>query len=174
MNDGACERVRVSNELEESVKPCPSFEQITVIRQKRRRYTLPHMALDKLPEPTWVHNMTKAGTPWRAHMAGVGGMGIGVVNAILVRAGHKEGYRVIFSDKKGLAIRNGGVYSQITFVSESADGPAPVDHSAEQEQEAKAIDANEASDPRSSHHTNASFDNSVVRTSVPSSRRRPR
>jgi Pyruvate/2-oxoacid:ferredoxin oxidoreductase gamma subunit len=30
-------------------------------------------------------------------MAGVGGMGIGVVNAILVRAGHKEGYRVVFS-----------------------------------------------------------------------------
>ena len=49
-------------------------------------------------------------------MAGVGGMGIGVVGAILVRAGHKEGYRVVFQDKKGLAIRNGGVYSQITFV----------------------------------------------------------
>ncbi len=53
-------------------------------------------------------------------MAGVGGMGIGVVNAILVRAGHKEGYRVIFADKKGLAIRNGGVYSQITFVQGAA------------------------------------------------------
>jgi len=54
-------------------------------------------------------------------MAGVGGMGIGVVNAILVRAGHKEGYRVIFADKKGLAIRNGGVYSQITFVKEGPE-----------------------------------------------------
>jgi indolepyruvate ferredoxin oxidoreductase len=49
-------------------------------------------------------------------------MGIGVVNAILVRAGHKEGYRVVFADKKGLAIRNGGVYSQITFVKESEEG----------------------------------------------------
>ena len=49
-------------------------------------------------------------------MSGVGGMGIGVVGAILVRAGHKEGYRVIFQDKKGLAIRNGGVFAQITFV----------------------------------------------------------
>jgi indolepyruvate ferredoxin oxidoreductase len=56
-------------------------------------------------------------------MAGVGGMGIGVVNAILVRAGHKEGYRVVFSDKKGSAIRNGGVYSQITFVQDD-DGVA--------------------------------------------------
>ena len=52
-------------------------------------------------------------------MSGVGGMGIGVVGAILVRAGHKEGYHVIFQDKKGLAIRNGGVFSQITFVEDS-------------------------------------------------------
>ena len=64
--------------------------------------------------------MLKPGGVWRCHMAGVGGMGIGVVNAILVRAGHKEGYRVIFADKKGLAIRNGGVYSQITFVNDGA------------------------------------------------------
>ena len=92
---------------------------MTVVRQKRRRYTLPHMALDKLPEPPRVHAMDKPGDAWRVHMAGVGGMGIGVVSAILVRAGHKEGYRVIFADKKGLAIRNGGVYSQITFVKDA-------------------------------------------------------
>jgi indolepyruvate ferredoxin oxidoreductase len=118
VNDGACERVRTTNEVADGVKPCPSFEQVTIVRQRRRRYTLPHMALDKLPEPTPIHDMSKPGTAWRAHMAGVGGMGIGVVNAILVRAGHKEGHRVIFADKKGLAIRNGGVYSQITFVKE--------------------------------------------------------
>src|SRR3954468_11160537 len=107
VNDGACERVRTSNEAGITVKPCPSFEQVTIIRQKRRRYTLPHLALDKLPEPTWVHPMTEASATWRVHMSGVGGMGIGVVGAILVRAGHKEGYRVLFQDKKGLAIRNG-------------------------------------------------------------------
>ena len=118
-NDGACERVTTSNDYGNGVKPCPSFEQITVVRKKRRRYMLPHMALDKLPEPTAVHSLSAAGSAWRAHLAGVGGMGIGVVNAILVRAGHKEGYRVLFQDKKGLAIRNGGVYSQITFVSNS-------------------------------------------------------
>jgi indolepyruvate ferredoxin oxidoreductase len=118
VNDGACERVKVSNEYGNNVKPCPSFEQITVIRQRRRRYTLPHMALDKLPEPTHVHDMSAKGAVWRSHMAGVGGMGIGVVNAILVRAGHKEGHRVVFQDKKGLAIRNGGVYSQITFIND--------------------------------------------------------
>src|SRR4051812_22171982 len=120
-NDGACERVRTTNEIAVSVKPCPSFEQVTIVRQRRRRYMLPHMALDKLPEPAPIHDMSKPGTAWRAHMAGVGGMGIGVVNAILVRAGHKEGYRVVFSDKKGLAIRNGGVFSQITFVQDGKE-----------------------------------------------------
>ena len=121
VNDGACERVRVSNDYGTNVKPCPSFEQVEVIRQRRRRYTLPHMGLDKLPEPKRVHPMKQPGDAWRAHMAGVGGMGIGVVNAILVRAGHKEGYHVVFADKKGLAIRNGGVYSQITFVKEGGN-----------------------------------------------------
>jgi indolepyruvate ferredoxin oxidoreductase len=122
VNDGACERVRVSNEAGKNLKPCPSFEQVTIIRQRRRRYTLPQMDLNKLPDPTPIHKLVRPGDTWRAHMAGVGGMGIGVVNSILVRAGHKEGYRVIFADKKGLAIRNGGVYSQITFVKEDEEG----------------------------------------------------
>jgi indolepyruvate ferredoxin oxidoreductase len=116
VNDGACERVRSTNEIGVDIKPCPSFEQVTIIRKKRRRYLLPHMALDKLPDATAVHKMSEPGDVWRVHMAGVGGMGIGVVGAILVRAGHKQGYRVVFADKKGLAIRNGGVYSHITFV----------------------------------------------------------
>ena len=60
------------------------------------------MALDKLPEPdaactTWPSPAT-AGA---CHMAGVGGMGIGVVGAILVRAGHKEGYRVRLPGQEG-------------------------------------------------------------------------
>jgi indolepyruvate ferredoxin oxidoreductase len=116
VNDGACVRVTVSNEIASGVKPCPSFEQVTVVRQKRRRYNLPHMALDKLPEPRRIHEMKNPGDAWRVHMAGVGGMGIGVVGSILIRAGHKQGYRVLFQDKKGLAIRNGGVYGQMTFV----------------------------------------------------------
>ncbi|MDB5356535.1 MAG: Indolepyruvate ferredoxin oxidoreductase, alpha and beta subunit, partial [Phycisphaerales bacterium] len=79
VNDGACERVRVSNEAGIGVKPCPSFEQVTIVRQRRRRYSLPHLALDKLPEPAFVHSMKNPGDVWRAHMAGVGGMGIGVI-----------------------------------------------------------------------------------------------
>ncbi|HEX8522907.1 MAG TPA: DUF6537 domain-containing protein [Tepidisphaeraceae bacterium] len=124
VNDGACERVRTSNDYGTSVKPCPSFEQVTVIRKKRKRYTLPNMHLDRLPDPAFVHDMSASGASWRIHMAGVGGMGIGLVGAILVRAGHKEGYRVVFQDKKGLAIRNGGVYSQMTFVNDNLP-PSP-------------------------------------------------
>ena len=116
VNDGACERVRVSNEFGESIKACPSFEQVTIKRSRRRRYLLPHMSLDRLPEPKHAHDMSEPGATWRCHMSGVGGMGIGMVSAILVRAAHKEGYEVVFQDKKGLAIRNGGVFSQITFV----------------------------------------------------------
>ncbi len=125
VNDGACERVRVSNEIAVDVKPCPSFEQLTVIRKRRRRYTLPNMSLDKLPSPEWV-NPPRANQPWRVHMSGVGGMGIGLASAILVRAGHKEGYRVTYSEKKGLAIRNGGVFAQITFArTDEPDQPTP-------------------------------------------------
>ena len=43
------------------------------------------------------------------------GMGIGTATSILVFAGRHEGYHVQFSDKKGLAIRNGSVYSQLVF-----------------------------------------------------------
>ncbi len=119
VNDGACERVRVNNSYGRDLKPCPSFEQITVVRSKRKRYKLPNMELSKLPDPEPLHKLDNPGDTWRAHLSGVGGMGIGVVNAILVRAGHKEGYHVLFQDKKGLAIRNGGVYSQISFIRES-------------------------------------------------------
>lgn len=122
VNDGACDRVTMSNDYGKNIKPCPSFEQITIVRKKRRRYMLPNMELSKLPEADRIHKMTEPGDTWRVHMAGVGGMGIGVVGALLVRAGHFAGYQVVFSDKKGLAIRNGGVYSQITWIK----GYAPV------------------------------------------------
>ena len=34
VNDGACDRVTMSNDYGKNVKPCPSFEQITVDAQK--------------------------------------------------------------------------------------------------------------------------------------------
>jgi indolepyruvate ferredoxin oxidoreductase len=143
VNDGACVRVTTSNDYGNQVKPCPSFEQVTVLRKKRRRYTLPNMELHKLPEPARVHHLDKPGEQWRVHMAGVGGMGIGVVGSILIRAGHKQGYRVLFQDKKGLAIRNGGVYGQLTFVRDDAP----------QMQSAECRVQNESTDGHSSSST---------------------
>lgn len=165
VNDGACERVRVSNRAGTSAKPCPSFEQVTVVRRKRRRYLLPNMSLDKLPEPPRVHAMSQPGDIWRVHMSGVGGMGIGVVGAILVRAGHMEGYRVVFTDKKGLAIRNGGVYSQITFVNE---GSRTDTGGRQGRQEIKSASSGTAEPfSRSTAQPDASFLNREPRTSNP-------
>ncbi|MGB2824911.1 MAG: DUF6537 domain-containing protein, partial [Phycisphaerae bacterium] len=71
----------------------------------------PELGLDDIPEP----QKRPLGELWRCCLTGVGGMGAGVATQILVRAGHKEGYPVIFLDKKGLAIRNGGVVSQVLY-----------------------------------------------------------
>jgi indolepyruvate ferredoxin oxidoreductase len=114
------------------------------------------MALDKLPEPTPIHKLENPGDTWRVHMAGVGGMGIGVVGAILIRAGHKEGYRVLFQDKKGLAIRNGGVYGQMTFVKDDGE-------------EARRHEGTKARrDEEDPSRTAADSSSSCLRASVPS------
>lgn len=42
-------------------------------------------------------------------------MGIGTISKILVVAGHLQGYDVTFCDRKGLAIRNGAVYTHVTY-----------------------------------------------------------
>jgi len=101
VNDGACAKLGA----------CPSFEEITVIRKRPPTRRGHQIKLEDIPEP----KIDFDGNVWRAWMAGVGGMGIGPAASILVLAGRKEGYDVQFSDKKGLAIRNGGVYSQIIF-----------------------------------------------------------
>ncbi|GMU22763.1 MAG: indolepyruvate ferredoxin oxidoreductase [Phycisphaerae bacterium] len=101
VNDGACARLDA----------CPSFEEVIVTR-KRPPHPRDHkIRLEDIPEP----QINFQGDVWRAWIAGVGGMGIGTATSILVFAGQHEGYTVQFSDKKGLAIRNGGVYSQLIF-----------------------------------------------------------
>jgi len=102
VNDGACQRVGA----------CWSFERVTIKRRRPPRSRVPELGLDSIPEP----RQRPAGEMWYCYLAGVGGMGIGLATQILVRAGHKEGYHVAFVDKKGLAIRNGGVNSQVVFM----------------------------------------------------------
>jgi indolepyruvate ferredoxin oxidoreductase len=99
VNDGACAKIGA----------CPSFEEVIVTRRNRPTPRGHKMTLAGIPEPS----RRFTGDTWRCWMAGVGGMGIGTAAAVLVNAANQEGYRVQFSDKKGLAIRNGGVYSQL-------------------------------------------------------------
>ncbi|HTC19842.1 MAG TPA: thiamine pyrophosphate-dependent enzyme, partial [bacterium] len=100
VSDMACTRI----------KACPAFEELTIVRaHKLENPPLPDPNLIPVPEPFQFDE------DWRGYIAGVGGMGIGSSTAVLVRAGEKHGYYITFCDKKGIAIRNGGVYSQVTF-----------------------------------------------------------
>lgn len=103
VNDGACERVGA----------CNAFERVTIHRKQKPQWKVPDLKIDHLPEPK--KRTRESDELWQCVLTGVGGMGIGLVTSILVRAGHKEGYIVDFLDKKGLAIRNGGVVSQVVF-----------------------------------------------------------
>jgi indolepyruvate ferredoxin oxidoreductase len=101
VNDTACAKLDA----------CPSFEQVIVTRKRPPRPRGHEIRLENLPEPA----IQFPDGVWRAWLAGVGGMGIGTAASILVRAGFAEGYNVQFADKKGLAIRNGAVFSQIVY-----------------------------------------------------------
>ncbi|MBI4217792.1 MAG: 2-oxoacid:acceptor oxidoreductase family protein, partial [Elusimicrobia bacterium] len=113
VSDGACTKGKV----------CPSFEKI-VIRRKNppaRKGFFRDPATLPLPSSPAQFEETYYITTFA-----VGGMGSGVVSAILVRAGMKEGYRVLFADKKGLAIRNGGVYGYVIYSKNQEQVLAPV------------------------------------------------
>jgi len=102
-SDGACTKIYA----------CPSFEEVTIERSKQPVNPIQNLRPMELPEFSKVFPFHDI---WSAYVAGVGGMGIGVITAILVQAGMRQGYEVKFVDKKGLAIRNGGVYSHIHFL----------------------------------------------------------
>jgi indolepyruvate ferredoxin oxidoreductase len=106
VSDGACARIKWA---------CPSFEEVTVTRKRppRQQVDLGVMSADStelLPPPARTFDQT-----WSVHAAGVGGMGIGTISKVLVLAGRAQGYHVKFFDKKGLAIRNGGVYTNLIY-----------------------------------------------------------
>ena len=94
------------------IHACPSFEEITVVRNRKPVSRLPEIKESDLPEPL----PATFESLWHVYLCGVGGMGIASATATLVRAAHREGYSVLFCDKNGLAIRNGGVFSQVTFL----------------------------------------------------------
>jgi indolepyruvate ferredoxin oxidoreductase len=112
VNDTACTKLDA----------CPSFEEILVVRSQKPETRLPDLDKIELPLPA----RREFNHSWRVYLAGVGGMGIGVSAATLVRAGHREGFDILFSDKNGLAIRNGGVYSHITFLQPGQNHSSPI------------------------------------------------
>ena len=100
VSDMACTRI----------KACPAFEELVIVRAHNpRKPSVADPSAIPEPEPFQFEE------DWRGYIAGVGGMGIGSSTAVLVTAARKHGYHVTFCDKKGIAIRNGGVYSQLTF-----------------------------------------------------------
>ena len=113
VSDGACARIKYA---------CPAFEEVIVTRKRpaqEQAVASGNRALlsdESLPPPlplTFERD-------WNMYAAGVGGMGIGTISKVLVVAGYLQGYDVTFCDRKGLAIRNGGVYTHITYVQPGA------------------------------------------------------
>ena len=107
VTDGACTRVEVDG----GDKTCPSFEEITIYRDRAPQADLPPIDVGDLPEP----ETPPLGDTWHGYIAGVGGMGINLVAAVLAQAGMRQGHEVQLTNKKGLSIRNGSVYSHLSY-----------------------------------------------------------
>ncbi len=107
VTDGACTRVEVTG----GDKTCPSFEEITIHRKQAPANDLPPIDPGRIPEPA-LEPMTDS---WYVYIAGVGGMGVNVIASVLAQAGVRQGYAVQLTNKKGLAIRNGSVYSHLSY-----------------------------------------------------------
>ncbi len=132
VTDGACARIKWA---------CPSFEEVIITRKRPPRKQILQQIekpednsqnTDKMWDETGLSDLLMqigmdGGHPlpppppqpfknvWSAYAAGVGGMGIGTMSKILVVAGYLQGFDVHFCDRKGLAIRNGGVYTHVTY-----------------------------------------------------------
>ncbi|MBI2673000.1 2-oxoacid:acceptor oxidoreductase family protein [Candidatus Woesearchaeota archaeon] len=103
------------------IKACPAFEKIVIKRKNKPKNNSKEINLENIIEPGFKELQDK----WYCYIDGIGGMGTGVVSTILSRAGMLEGYKVLFNNRRGLAIRNGGVYAQVVFT-KSDDIISPV------------------------------------------------
>ena len=107
--DGACARIKYA---------CPAFEEVIVTRKRPLQHETTGSRNRALlsDEPLPPPRLRAFERSWNMYAAGVGGMGIGTISKVLVVAGYLQGYKVTFCDRKGLAIRNGGVYTHITYM----------------------------------------------------------
>ena len=102
VDDGYCAKI----------KACPSFELVTVHR--RQAPPAPDAAAIVAP-PDPVVPDAEGLESFSIYLAGIGGMGIGVVARILIEAGASRWPEIEVYHKKGIAIRNGGVFSEIVM-----------------------------------------------------------
>jgi indolepyruvate ferredoxin oxidoreductase len=94
-----------------AIKACPSFEKVTVRRRQAPERHTP-LGLEPPEDPV----LAGVGTgKSRIYLAGVGGMGIGVVARILTEAAARAWPGVDVFHKKGMAQRGGGVFSHIVL-----------------------------------------------------------
>jgi indolepyruvate ferredoxin oxidoreductase len=108
VNDRACERIGA----------CPSFEQVTIIRKQPPREC--EVDPDTIDLPAPPRPLHADSDKWRCLLAGVGGMGITAATHILTAAGREMGYHVQFIRHNGVAVRNGGVFSQLLYTRDDA------------------------------------------------------
>jgi len=98
------------------IEACPSFEKVIVnYAGGRPKERVEDPVLEEIPEPAKRVDFEDL---YCIYTGSFGGMGGGLNTVILARAGVKQGYNRglwIGHDKKGLAVRNGGVYSHIIF-----------------------------------------------------------
>ena len=89
-----------------AIKACPSFERVTIHRS-RPPAERPMADLTAPPPP----DVPRAEGPYRVHLAGVGGMGIGVAGRILIEAAAGEWPEVEVFHRKGMAQRSHDYFS---------------------------------------------------------------
>ena len=108
VTDGACARIKYA---------CPAFEEVIVTRKcPPQEQAIAAGYRDLLnDEPLPPPRLVPFERSWNMYAGGVGGMGIGTISKVLVVGGYLQGYDVTFCDRKGLAIRNGGVYTHIIY-----------------------------------------------------------
>src|SRR5712692_5365034 len=108
---GIDQSVCVSDTYCTKIMACPSFEKVIVTRNHPPRPRARTLSLENLPEA----RKREIPDNWNIFITGIGGMGVGVLSSVLARAGTREGYKVRFNDKKGLAIRNGAVSAHVLY-----------------------------------------------------------
>ncbi|MGA1974191.1 MAG: 2-oxoacid:acceptor oxidoreductase family protein [Conexivisphaerales archaeon] len=98
------------------IEACPSFERVKVSYANGvPRERLTDAELGEIPEPAKKVDFDDM---YSIYTGSFGGMGGGLNTVVLARAAAKQGYNKgqwIGHDKKGLAVRNGGVYSHVIF-----------------------------------------------------------